>query len=421
MPTPNVYPVSRRFIGIGKETTAGTAVVPTVTMPQTTFNPDDKPTWLRDEAWRNAMASTYNVIQGVEQSTLEMGGPFFGDTVGHLLLNMFGDYAVTGTVAGGGGSTTLTSPATVGSNTLTVAAVTNFAAGDYIQIGTGTTAEVRKVLTAVSTTITLDSTVAGGVLYYAHASAQAVVEVNGPYTHKFYLLNSGIGAGGSSAAQPPTHSFTDYTGITATVEARTYAGAVLSEITFTGNAEQLVEWSAKGDAWISAPAASKPTAAVSSVAPQASWRSKTGIAGPASGRTQINNVSEWSFTISRQTSVEWTNQNAQNPYSIVRGPMSVTGGLNFNPAIDESPLLAMLNNTQPQLQVVADNGLAGLNQNTITFDSQVGAYTAAKLASGGVPFGYDIQFESVANTTNIGQSAGYGPAAVTLLNNYPTY
>lgn len=421
MPTPNVYPVSRRFIGVGKETVAGTAVVPTVTMPQTTFNPEDKPTWLKDEAWRNAMAGTYNVIQGVEQSTIEMGGPFFGDTIGHVLLNMFGDYAVTGTPTGGGGSTTLTAQATAGASTLTVAAVTNFAAGDYIQIGTGTTAEIRKVLTAVSTTITLDSAFLGGALYYTHASAQAVVEVNGPYTHKFYLLNSGVGAGGSVAAQPPTHSFTDYTGITATVEARTYAGTVLNEITFTGSADSLLEWTAKGDAWISAPTASKPTAAVSSVAPQASWRSKTGIAGPASGGTLITNVQEWSYTISRQTSVEWTNQNSQNPFSIVRGPLTVTGGLNFMPAIDETPLSAMLTNSQPQLQVVADNGLAGLNQVTMTLDSQVNAYTASKLNSGGVPFGYDNEFEAVANTTNIGQSGGFSPLVVTLLNNYPSY
>lgn len=421
MPTPTVFPVSRRFIGVAKEAVAGTAVMPTSTMPQTTFNPEDKPVWLKDQAWRNAMGSTYGIIQGPIQSGLDMGGPFFGDTIGHPLLNMFGDYAVTGTPTGGGGSTTLTAPAAAGANTLAVTAITNFSPGDFIQIGTGVTAEVRKVLTAITTTITLDSSVAGGVLYYGHASAQTVVEVNGPYTHKFFQLNSGVGAGGSLAAQPPCHTFTDYTGMTPTVEARSYAGSVLSEIQITGSATDLLMWSAKGDGWVSAPAASKPTAAVSSTATQPSWRSKAGIAGPASGGTLVNNVQEWSYTFSRTTSVEFTNQNSQNPYSIVRGGMAVTGALKFMPAIDETPLSNMLTNAQPQMQIIADNGLTGLNQVTLTLDSQVNGYTTAKPNAGGVPFGWDNEFEAVQNTTNVGQSAGYGALAVTLLNNFPTY
>lgn len=421
MPTPTVFPVSRRFIGVGKEVVAGTPVLPSITMPQTTFNPEDKPIWLKDEAWRNAMGTTYGVIQGPESSTLDMGGPFFGDSIGPVLLNLFGDYAVTGTPTGGGGSTTLTGPVVAGANTLPVAAVANFSPGDFIQVGTGTTAEVRKVLTAVTTTITLDSSVAGGVLYYNHASAQTVVEVNGPYTHKFFQLNSGTGAGGSLAAQPPTNTFTDYTGITNTVEARSYAGAVLSEIQFVGASQDLLRWSAKGAGWISAPTASKPVAAVSNVATQPSWRSKFGIAGPASGGTQVNNVQQWTYTISRTTSVEFTNQGTQNPYSIVRGGMSAVGSLKFMPAIDETPLNNMLTNAQPQLQMVADNGLAGLNQVTLSLDSQVNAYTTSKLNVGGIPFGYDNDFECVQNTTNVGQSGGYGAIVVTLLNNYPTY
>jgi hypothetical protein len=421
MPTPTVFPVARRFIGIGKEVVAGSPVLPSVTMPQTTFSPEDKPIWLKDEAWRNAMGATYGVLQGPMSASLDMGGPFFGDTIGHILLNMFGDLASTGTVVGGGGSTTITAPAVPGASTLTVAAITNFAPGDFIQIGTGTTAEIRKVLTAVSTTITLDTTVAGGVLYYNHAAAQAVVEVSAPFTHKFYQLNSGVGAGGSLAAQPPTHTFTDYTGITATVEARSYPGAVINEVQFTGASQDLLQWSAKAESWISAPTASKPVAAVSGTAAQASWRAKSGIAGPASGGTLVNNIQEWTYTISRATSVEFANNGTQNPFSIVRGPITVTGALKFMPAIDETPLQYMLNNSQPLMQTIADNGLASTSQVTLTLDSQVNAYTEAKLNPGAVPFGFDDGFECVQNTTNIGQSGGFGPLTVTLLNNFPTY
>lgn len=412
---PNVYPVSRRFIGLAKEVTPGTAVAPTFTFPMTTFTPSDKPTWLRDTAWRNAMAATYGVIQGPEQAEIDLGGPFYGDAIGYLLLDMFGDYSVTG--SNSASATTLSAQANAGATSITLTSPTGYVDSSIIQIGTGTTAEIRKQVGApAGSVVTLDR-----ALYYSHASAQATAIVSAPFTHKFYLLNNGTGAGGSIAAQPPTYTFTDYTGLTATVEARSYTSTVLSELTFTGNAEDLLVWTGKASSWISAPAAAKPTAAVSGVATQASWRSITGIGGPASGGTLVNNVQEWSFTISRDIAVEFTNQNSQNPYSIVRGPMTVTGGLNFMPASDESPLLAMLNNTQPQLQVVADNGLTAGNKNTIQFDSQVGAYTQADLNAGNVPFGYDVEFESVANVTNIGQSGGFAPLAVTLINSVSSY
>jgi hypothetical protein len=412
---PNVYPVSRRFLGIGKEVTPGTAVVPTFTFPMTTFTPSDKPIWLRDNSWRNAMAATYGVIQGPEQAELDMGGPFYGDAMGYLLLDMFGDYAVTGSTPTN--ATTLSAPSNAGVSTITLTSVVGYTAGIIIQIGSGTTAEVRKQVGApAGSVVTLDSP-----LYYTHAAAQAAATVVAPYTHKFYLLNNGVGAGGSVAAQPPTYTVTDYTGLTPTVEARTYNSMVLSELVITSNAEELLTWSAKASSWVSQLASIKPTAAVTSTATQAAWRSKVGIGGPASGGTQVLNVQEWSFSISRDIAVEFTDQGTQNPYSIVRGPMTVTGGLNFMPAIDEVPLTTMLANTQPQLQMVADNGLAGSSLNSIQFDSQLGAYTQSNLNVGGVPFGFDTEFESVANTTNVGQSLGFGPASVTLINNVYTY
>lgn len=412
-----VYPVSRRFIGIGKEVTPGTAVVPTFTFPMSTFGPSDKPDWLRDTSWRNAMAATYGVLQGPLHAEVDLGGPFYGDAMGYLLMDMFGDYAVTGTTPLN--PTTLSAQANAGVSTITLTLTTGYTAGSFIQIGTGTTAEIRKQVGApAGSIVTLDSP-----LYYTHVTTTPTNTVVAPFTHIFYLLNNGTGAGGTVAAQPPTYTFTDYTGLTATVEARAYSSMVLTDLTITGNAENLITWTAKASTWVSAPASAKPTAAVSSTATQASWRSICGIGGPAAGGTLINNVQEWSFNITRDTAIEFTNQNSQNPFSIVRGPMTVTGGLNFMPAIDESPLLAMLANTQPQLQVVADNGLAGANKNSIQFDSQKGAYTQADLNDGSVPFGFDVQFESVANATasQIGQSGGFSPLAVTLINNVYNY
>lgn len=71
----------------------------------------------------------------------------------------------------GGGNTTLTAAPAIGATSLTVAAITNFAANDTIRVGSGNTMERCDVVSAVGTTITI----AQG-LVYQHASGEAVVE-----------------------------------------------------------------------------------------------------------------------------------------------------------------------------------------------------------------------------------------------------
>ncbi len=106
------------------------------------------------------------------------------EAVGILMLHvMNSDYAQTGTTVSGGGNTTLSSAASAGATTLSVASETNFAAGDYAQIGTGDGAEVVKIGSVSVGQLTLDSTAHPGGLRKAHASGEAVVEVTSPYTY----------------------------------------------------------------------------------------------------------------------------------------------------------------------------------------------------------------------------------------------
>ena len=58
----HVYPVTDVAVGVGTELNPGTQVVPTFSLPLTTFTPVDKITYLQDKAWRNAMAGLYNMI-----------------------------------------------------------------------------------------------------------------------------------------------------------------------------------------------------------------------------------------------------------------------------------------------------------------------------------------------------------------------
>jgi len=409
-----VFPVTRRFIGVAKEVTPGTAVDPTATMPLTKFTPKDNITYLKDTAWRNAMAGLYNLIQGVEIGDLEMEAPVFGDGVGYPLVNIFGDYwqAVNGTSAT---PTTLASGYTAGAATISVTSATGISNGTTIAVGAlGTTAEeVRTVTNVVSTTVTLSSP-----LYQNHLSGAAVTPYSAvtTYVHNFSLLNNGLGAGGWSTAQPPTHTFTDYTGVTASVGARAYAYTCFSEVSFTGTATALLMWDGKATSFSSAVAGAPPTATISTVKPYADWQTTISVGG-----SPVNNIMEWKSTFIRKVDPKFTNAGQQTPFAIPRGELDATFSLMYDPAIDESPFLEYLNNTQPTLAITTTNGLVGANLVQVVISAQVAAYDTGQIEDSKTTFGYNMTVQAVANTTNAGPSGGYSPAVVQVTNAVVNY
>jgi hypothetical protein len=411
VPTPTTYAPAKQFVGIANETTQGTAVAMTATVLVDEMKPKDNPTFLDDKSWRGSMATeAFAKIQGVKTAELELGGPAYGDGLGYFLRNILGDKAVTGTSTGSGGTTLSASAAAGATNLSTVASIPN---NTIIQIGTGATAEVFTTGTpsgAGPYTIPL-STPTGG-LVYAHASAEAVQPVTGPYTQAHSLLNSGNG-------QPISHTITHFLGPTATSGARQYPGACFSELGLKWNAQsELLSWTGKATTWPSVALGAAPTANPSTVLPVASWRMVLGIGGPASGGTLINTVTDGELTIKREVNPYFTVTGTQNPYIIQRGGLSVEGKLNFV-AADESPLLYMLNNTQPQLQIVLDNGLTGTNKITFQIDCQIAAFTQMDPDGTKSAVEYGGTFMAVLNTTNAGGSGGYSPVKVSLTNNVP--
>lgn len=336
MPTPVVYPSAKQFIGIGKETTQGTIVAMTATIPVDKFEPEDKVTTLEDTSFRGSMANLAGAVQGVKVVEWSLEGPAFFDMLPWFLINILGDVT-------DGGAT--------------------------------------------------------------------------PFTHAVSLLNSGTG-------QPGSLTLYDWQGPpSASNFARVYPGACLSELVLKGNAESsLVMWSAKGMAWPSSVAAAPPTAATSAEPPQAGWRTKLGLAGPASGGTQVNTVGDWELTIKRALKAEYTIQGLQVPFTIFRGALDVEGKLNFRTPADESNnMLYLLNNTQPQLQLATDNGLTVINNRNLTIDCQLAAYYTSKINRGAEAVGYDTTFKAVMNSTNAGASGGLSPIKVTVSNATASY
>lgn len=401
-----VAPSVLTWFGIAREATVGTPVLPTATVPldQGTFEPEDTPVFLPDDAIRGAMAAVYGEIIGPEDATFNYGGPVFGDVYGYFLDNVFGDLSTTGTQAVGGSSTT-SGALTAGATSLTAAVGTGFAIGQAVQVGTGAVAEVVK-LTAVAGTLL---TFSGNPLRFPHSSAAALHTVSAPFTHVFSALNSGNG-------QPPTHTGTDFTGLTPSVGARSYPSLCVGELDFTGNAEQLFQGKVTGNSWLSTPAASKPTNTTTFTVPMPSWRSTVTVGG-----APLFNTTEWQVNIKRQLQVYWTNQGFQNPFIIARGPLDCTGAITYSVAQDETPLTQMLNNTQPTLAIVMDNGLSGTNHISFTFHVNQCAFIQAKPDRTGVLFGYDDNWQAIANVTDVGGSGGLSPIKVTLVNAVATY
>lgn len=329
MPTATTYASAKQFILVAKETSQGTPVAGTATIPVDKFEPEDKPVWLDDKALRGSMVEMYGRQQGVIKTDFSMSGPVFGDTLGWLLGNILGDITTTG------------------------------------------------------------------------ASA--------PFSHAVSLLNSGAG-------QPTSHTFTHFQGTVASVGARQYPGACLSELTLKWNAEtQLFTYDAKGSSWPSVIPGATPTSAPSTVVPLPSWRGQLGIGGPAAGGTLVKTITDGEIAIKRALEPVFTTQLAQTPYIIQRGAVSVSGKLNFI-AADESPYLTMINNTQPQLQFLIGNGIVGAGQLQVQVDCQNAAYNASKYDSGKAAAAYQASFDAIANTTNAGTSGGYSPAKVTITN-----
>ena len=402
-----VAPSSKSWLGVGRELTTGLGpVLPTNTIPldMSSYQPEDTPKFLHDEAIRGVMAQLYNDILGVEDATFSFGGPMFLDVGGFWIDNTFGDLSSTGTSAAS--TTTVNSGGTIGSTQVVLASGSGYSSASSVQVGSGSVAEV----------VVLSSPPAGGTitfannpLRFAHGSGAAASVVVAPYTHKWAILNSGSG-------QPPTHTLTDYTSLTAAVGARAYPSACVSQMDFTGNSEQLLMQKVSGNSWLSAPALSTPTNTTSFTIPQPNWRSTVSIGG-----TQFYNISEWTISIKRMLQVYWTAQNAQTPYIIARGGLGITGGLNFSVAADETPLLDMLAGAPLAIQIQLDNGLTSTSHLQLTITTTSAVFEKSKPTRNAVLIGYDNTYEAVANTTDVGGSGGIGPATVQLINSIPTY
>lgn len=412
--TTNVYPTGKQAVAVAVDTAPGT---PNNTIaawvPVTKFEWNDKITWLEDQALRGSMATdAYAIIQGVEVGEITMEGPAYMDTFPYFVANILGDVTATGTATTPTG--TVGTPGTIVGATSVPSSV-SIPSGTLIQIDVGNLAEI--VTTSGAPTGAGPFTIPVPALTKPHASGVAITAVTNPNQHAVSLMNSGQGRGqGTNSAQPSTLTISQYYGPAAGSGGRQFTSVVFTEIGLKWNAEsEFLTWTGKAIAWVSAIPVSLTSPTYSAAQPIASWRGVMGLAGPASGGTQVMTVENGEYTLKRVASAKFTGQNSQNPYIIARGAFSATWKNSFI-AADESPLLYARNNTQPQHQFILSNGQSGANALAMQVDIQQAAFTEPKANYGKELIGWDATGKAVLSTANAGYSGGYSPIKLTFTN-----
>jgi len=234
-----------------------------------------------------------------------------------------------------------------------------------------------------------------------------------PNQHAFTLLNSQATGG-----QPISYTLVDYyAGLPTsggTVYARTYAGCQWQSVDVKFTSDALMTYSAKAMGYQSSTTTTIPTPSFSTVAPLPSWTGTVSIDGTTTAVLADGNVS-----IARTVEPIFTVDGSQAPYQIFAGPMTVSGSLKLVYENDANSYTRFVNNTRGAVVIDFVSG-AGASQTEVKFQMSKCAFTVAKIDRSKDYVEIDLTYKALANTTDIGASAGYGPCKVTLKNTKAT-
>ena len=393
MSTGSTASTYKTVLGIAKEPqpATGTPVAATDFIPVTKFDPANKVAKLIDGAWRGSMTEEYGVVNGPRSSEVSLSGPAFLDTIGYLVAGMLGDVVTTGTATTPTG--TLSAGSLVGATS--VSSSVSIPNGTIIQIDVGALAEI--VTTSGPPTGTGPFTIPVPALKNAHLSGVAITAVIAPFTHGMALLNSGN-------CQPTSYSITDSNA----VSTRLYASSRFTELTLKYDAAALLTYDAKTLGWASA-TGSVPAASYSTLPVVPSWQATVNIAG-----TPNVTLTSYELAIKRNNSEAiMTFQNTMDPYEVHVGPLAVETKWTAV-AADESMYTDYVNATQRAWVVDLVSGTTELK-----FQMTNTQHTDVTMQRGKSFIEFQGTSKAVANTTDIGASAGFSPILASVKNAKP--
>jgi len=408
-----IYPVFESALLGGRELTIDTPPTAFTGIPCGALQTDQHVNWLGDENLRGSNVKTYSLVQSNYWAEVTVpASPAYADTLPIPAFSMLGDYTTTGTAASP--NSTLNGAVAAGATSITVTSGTGFLANQWVQVDIGTLAEVVKIQSVSSNTLTLTT---GTPTRFSHLTGVAITNTTANYTHTFSAINPNSSTGNTSA-QPPTYTFLHRNLVAGSGNHNSdqYSYSRFTDLKLTGTKDGWFTWDGKFTSYLRNYPSTDYTPSFTSVPAFPTWQAALSL---ASG--QVYNVSEFSITINRELDIVTTADGSQNPYVIAAGPLTAMFGIDYDAVSDETALGYVLNNTQPTLSIVFTNGLSSPNTESITINAQLAGHKDAPLSAMKTLWGFKTTGELVANTTNVGNSGGYGPLQMVFVNSVPSF
>lgn len=274
------------WVGLGKETTIGTPVNPTIWLPvEPNVKGVDIPQYVEDKSLFGSRAAVRGLYQGEKDATFDFGGFLFPDHVGTLMVaagladTMASPRSVTD------GVTTNTSP----NITSATAAWTQADVGSAITgagIPAGTT--ILSVQSATAATLSQSATATGSAITFN-------IGTTGTYRHRFALTTS----------QPPTWTAMLWNG----VDYRQWPGLMLDSLDITITAKGAIKYAAKFKGWPSVIGSSQTPAFPASAA-LLGWEALMTVGG-----SSVSRFIEETISIKQNAETVHTMSGVQTPYT----------------------------------------------------------------------------------------------------------
>lgn len=231
----------------------------------------------------------------------------------------------------------------------------------------------------------------------------ATTGASAPFTHTFDIQNTGS----TTQGQPTAFSFTDYQ----SVEGRGYPGQQVTDLQFTWDGEKALKWDAKSVGFASA-TQTKPTQSFSGVTLLPGWLCAFKIAGSTSLQLVDAQIS-----LKRPVKPINTADGTQAPLAIWAGPAEATGK-----CVIVVDTITQLTNYLAGTKTALDfNWAQGAGAAAVQFNPHFTNcnYDLVKTGSGKDYVEYEITWEALGNTTDVGTSGGYSIGKTIIQNAKP--
>ncbi|MEK6443637.1 hypothetical protein [Pseudonocardia sp. T1-2H] len=309
------------IVGLAKEATAGTYVVPTTYVPFTKADFEDNYAEIKDESIRANDSVLQGAYQGPVTGSWSLDLLAYPDVLGHFLASMIGPDSVAAGV-----STTLSASSAV--NATTISTAVSIPAQTVIQIDTAANVEFAKV-TAVSGagpyTLTVTTSDTGAVgLTKAHTSAAPVIAQT---THTFKQVAN---------VQNPTLSISVYD----TLTTLGYSYAALSDLSIKIDPKASVSLTSK---FTSMPGVAQTalTPTFTQLPPLLGWQWTMTNAGAASTRGL-----SFDLNLKRTVDPVHSSDGTQGPREIFQGALTADGS--YKAIFENQTDLALYNSYSQQ-------------------------------------------------------------------------